>query len=224
MKSKLSEPDYPKYLIDGKMKAGKDYPPELRILFFIFITRRHPQVIIRYKKLNRIFEKHVALAEKSFLDYFLNSPLDVYDKNMKHDKPLWEMTPKEYSRVSLNSIHQRTIKRVNHQLRMFYPRLLPDGKDGWTLDPFTIESKDDPTRSREIWQYLAQAISGMKRKHVFPCVRCGKIIISKQKKKYHSYCQAKYFSEKYVKEGIAKRNQKAYRDRKKEKLKGWKKA
>lgn len=72
-----------------------------------------------------------------------------------------------------------------------------------------------------LWAWLAKVIdskNGLDPRLVHQCPYCKKVFFSRQRRKFHFECRARFFSEKAVREGAAKKRQKEYRERQKEKL------
>jgi len=225
-KAKLYEGEIPSYGIDRKLKPGRHYPEELQFLFAFFTSRKNPDLGAVSKKLNKKFERNLVLVERSFKDYFLLPPNATY-RDLKLNKPLSEMTPREERKIVNNWVHDNIVRRINARLKLLNPGLWPNGSGGYKFEPVVVNINKDFLAEGRVWEYLARVIDsekGLNRNLVHQCPKCKKIFIARRGKKYHSFCRSKYFSEKYTNEGIAARRQKEYRERLKEKSKKLKKA
>jgi len=123
------------------------------------------------------------------------------------------------------------IKKVNGKLRFANPQLLKRSLSWNTfyLEPIAIVLSSMGAKkkffSRNIdvtftyWELLAKVIDGLNPRLIRKCAYCEKIYFSLQRKKFHTECRSRYFSEKYGKEGRNAERQKQYRQRKQKKLK-----
>ncbi len=225
-KAKLYVPETPNYGIDRKLKPGRHYPGELQILFAFFTSRKNPDLGATSRKLNKKFERNLVLVEKSFRDYFL-LPSNATYRDLKPDKRMSEMTPREERKILYNWVHVNIVRRINARLKYLHPELFGDGSGGYKLEPVVVNINKDFLAEGRVWELLAKVIDnekGLNRNLVHECPYCKKIFIARRGKKFHSFCRSKYFSEKYTNEGITARRQKEYRDRLKEKSKEPKKA
>lgn len=122
------------------------------------------------------------------------------------------------------------IKKANAKLKLANPQLLRRSAHFY-LEPIAIMLTSTGAKKRfylrdrgetfTYWELFAKVISGLDPRLVHRCAysKCGKVFISKQRKKFHTECRSKYLSEKAVKSGFAKKWQKDYRDRLKKKIK-----
>jgi hypothetical protein len=188
------------YWIDPKLKKGKHYPPELINLLFFFENRQlFPSIQ------NPIIDTHLEaekdLIEKTFLDFFL--------------------------RQRNSQVVSDCVKRINKRLENVNPQIEYDNERKKYLLKLPYETAIDSKKYRKyskqpglyylfVWNWLAKVIDGLDPRLVRQCEACKKIFISKQKKKFHSWCRGPYlsklFSARYVKSGKAAEKQKRYRE------------
>ena len=231
MSAKLYEPGIPNYLFDKKLKPGKHFPKELPLLTAMF-NKPNPLKILGHfspsRRVNEKAKKEISLAEKTFMDFYFPEIL-ANKKQAMHERFINSLDDSLKPAVLGLELQVKKwcTETVNKRLKYYYPQLFPSPQgqyENYCLTLMLLRKNKDDLGQFEIWEWLAKTIEGLDPKLVHRCAYCRKIFFSRQKKKFHSQCWPKYFSEKYVSEGIAKKNQKAYRDRKKEKLKGRKKA
>lgn len=227
MAIKKEKPEIENYQIDKRLKVGRDYPSELLPLLRAFTMREMGFTSNRKEKI-RSYQRQISLAEKTFRQYFLhNTKLKIEEDKIEMVRlgKIETITdPKEIQKIlkrmkDVDPIHLKCIKRVNARLKYFNPQLMFDGNFTYKLEPFYLEWKKDNLGEAILWSWLAAMIDskgGLDPELVHECFECKKIFFSRQRKKYHPECQSKYFSKKAVREGIAKRRQKDYRERKKE--------
>lgn len=202
-KSAMEQAAIQDYEIDRRLKPGKDYPEGFAFLIEYFrqkhvpgipvkelseSSKKDPKEIARRMWLASYFQKQCALAERTFKEYFL----------------------------SLEINREKCIERINTKLRGMSPQLLFDAKGGHEL-VFKVTRETVLFGMMELWELLAKAIDskgGLNPKLVHQCPYCKKIFFSRQRKKYHSECLRRFFSEKYKKEGLGKKWAKDYRERK----------
>lgn len=228
MKKTAHKPEIKNYQIDDRLKAGKDYPSELELLFDKFLTRKMGPIKTHSKIKRDKYLRQISLIEKTFKEYFLHP---VVTLPVEHQRPAIRRDPdtEEISHISdprdnkfLNPglkpvfIHE-LIRRVNARLNYFNPQLSQNIDGSYHLEPFFLDNKKDLFGEAQPWAWLAIAISELDPELVRECAYCGKIYISRQRKKYHQECQKRFFSEKAIREGMAKKRQKEYRERKKDK-------
>jgi len=214
-----------KYQIDHRLRPGKDYPVELIPLLKAFRTRSMGFTPPNTRKKIGAYQRQISLAERTFKEYFLHIVEGIIKirKSLPGKIEVIE-DPEKIAKLALkiktiDPLHVNCIRRVNARLKYFTPQLIGDGEAGYKLEPFTLESKKDLFGEAILWAWLAKVLNsrtGLDPGLVHECLYCQKIFISRQRKKFHPECQKKYFSEKYILEGIAKERQKAYRVRKKE--------
>jgi hypothetical protein len=210
------------YQIDPRLKAGKDYPSELELLFEKFKSRKMGLLQTNSKEKIRSYQRQIELVEKTFKEYFLITATITGIEKITPGKIERISEPqeleKEAKRVkNFDPIHRNAVRRVNARLKYFTPQLWPRADFGYRLEPFFLDNKKDPFGEVLLWAWLSLAIAELDPELVRECAYCGKIFISRQRKKYHPECQRRFFSEKAVLEGIARKRQKDYRERKKEK-------
>jgi len=221
MKTEYIEP--PEYLIDSRLKGGRDYPKELEMLIAFFHRKAPFPLVSHHKALLRHFRRKISSIEKAFKEWFINPPGEIY-KPIKINKPLSEMTQKEYHKVENIFVHKGLINRINRHLKKLNPALVPDGLriDGYKLAYTSIEAKKAGLGESFLWELLAKVIdseTGLDRNLFHQCPFCRKIFISRQRKKYHPQCRVKYLSENYRESGKAKINLQRFRARQKKKTK-----
>lgn len=226
MAIKKEKPEIENYQIDPRLKVGRDYPDDLIRLVKAFITHEMMLTSSSRKKTWSL-ERQILLAEETFKEYFLhNTTLPIQEKEiiiLKDGKEEVVKDSEEIKKVlkkmkDIDAIHLNCIRRINARLKYFSPQLTSNLEHGYKLEPFYLEWKKDNLGEGIVWSWLAATIDsrkGLNPELVHECFYCKKIFFSRQRKKYHPECQSKYFSEKAVKEGIAKRRQKDYRERKK---------
>lgn len=222
------KPEIENYQMDPRLKVGRDYPFELSPLVRAFRTREMGFIRTNSKKKIRSYQRQISLAEKTFREYFLHTVQGITRiESTRPGKTEVIEEPEEIKKRSkriknIDPIHINCIRRVNARLKYFTPRLIGDGGHAYKLEPFTLwENKKDPFGEALLWSWLAATIDskeGLDPELVHECFYCKKIFFSRQRKKYHPECQSKYFSEKAVREGIAKKRQKDYRERKKKNI------
>jgi hypothetical protein len=183
------------YLIDRRLKSGKDYPGDLDFLLHLFNGGK-PLINLNSKRGTSNFEKNVSLIERTFIDYFLNP-----------------------------SKKNECIRRVNAKLKLVNPSLQPNGKGGYDLERETIWSSNSAKRDRhtggqviDCWLRLAKVLSRVDPKLFHRCLECRNYFFSRQRKDYHPECKPKFFSEKYKKNGRQKGWEKESRKRKRGQL------
>lgn len=239
--------EMPKYLIHRRLKVGKHYPPELPALTSLFeggIAIFPFALPGQSRKVKNVMRLEIQLIEKTFLDFFLNrSNLIKYE--LKFDewkkKHSTNQNPKAAIRKELQRLSKaakiesgpcsikvvnRCVDRINRKLKFFNPRI-QSGSEGYKLNftpYFTSENSKVFLKKPSLlpvigWAWLAKVIDGLDPKLFHQCGYCQKIFFSKQIKKFHTECRSKYFSEKAVESGFAKKWQKDYRRRLKKKTK-----
>jgi len=213
------------YDMDPRLKVERDYPYELSPLVRAFRTREMGFLRSNSKKIIRSYQRQISLAEKTFREYFLHTVEGIDSITItRPGKSEVIKDPEEIKKrakriKNIDPIHVNCIRRVNARLKYFTPQLIGIGGEFvCELEPFNLEYKKDPFGEAILWQWLAIAMDskkGLDPELVHECPYCNKIFFSRQRKKYHPECQSKYFSEKAIREGIAKRRQKDYRERRK---------
>jgi hypothetical protein len=226
------------YWIDRKLKPGKDYPPELIRLTDYFNKKLEPFV----KPISRRQQqKELQQIERIFNEFFFHQS-KVLEFDRKHrdlavvsasfnprrlglvtqrKKDYWQAFLKEHGKDPRGIIN-RCINKVNAKLKLTSPQLLL--RDGtYYLEPIAVFSmrylQRDKGAAIDLWELLAKIIDGVNPSLYKQCAYCKQVFFSRQRKKFHSECRSKYFSEKYGKEGRNSERQKQYRLRKKEKTK-----
>jgi hypothetical protein len=210
------------YQIDQKLKRHKDYPAILELLTQAFVAAAEPNfkddIVLWGISLGRIdgdvfspedkkeivkglksqhrrrqFLKEISLMEKIFKNFFLNGWVKVDVMLM-----------------------QRYFSKVNKKLKLINPVLM-SGSDptGVFINYVPTATKRDRGGVLMRWMWLARIMENLDPKLVHECPYCKKIFFSKQRKMYHPECRAKYFSEKYAKDGRSKMWAKDYRKKKK---------
>jgi hypothetical protein len=222
-----SKPEIKNYQMDPRLKAGRDYPFELISLVKAFKTGEMGLLRTNSKEKIWSYQRQISLVEKTFREYFLHTVQGITSiKTTRPGKTETIEDPEEIKKRSkriknIDPIHLNCIRRVNARLKYFTPRLKDDIEHAYKLEPFYLGNKKDPFGEAILWAHLAMTIDskeGIDPELVHECLYCKKIFFSRQRKKYHPECQSKYFSEKAVREGIAKKRQKDYRERKKKNI------
>jgi hypothetical protein len=233
------------YWIDPKLKEGKHYPGELIGLIEMFNGGRVVQHVGKLPQAQQ--EKEVKAIETMFKDFFFYQARVLkfqkyFDVKITADnKAEWSLKKikafrkkahkewkKEFPSEEPLPIIEGIIKKVNGKLKLAHPQLLRKSfSQNFYLEPIAITGAKKRFYSRNrgetftYWKLFAKVISGLNPNLVHRCAfpKCGKVFISKQRKKFHSGCGQKYLSEKAVESGFAKKWQKDYRDRLKKKAK-----
>ena len=232
MREKKNQSQMANYLIDSRLQEKKDYPSELLPLLRAFTTREIGFTTTLKRRDKQIYQRQISLVERTFREYFLHTVQGI--SKILSGKPGKLETIQNASHIekrakrikSIDPVHVNCIRRVNARLKYFAPQLVGDGEVAYRLEPFFLEIKKDPCGEAMLWSWLAVTIDskeGLDPELVHECLYCKKTFFSKQRKKFHPECQSKYFSEKAVMEGDAKRRQKDYRERRKKKLRAKKK-
>lgn len=190
-----------KYQIDRKLKEGKDYPSEL-VHLFAWLNDRRPMLQVRKVVKGRDIENVEALrqyeAELSLIEQaFMGIIFKRSSKTIKN----W-------------------IKKINAKLLHVHPVLsMSAGTLSFdhevNLDSLTNSgsAREDVGQAYLLWALLARGLIDLDPKLVHKCPYCKGIFISRQRKKYHPPCRVKFWSEKAIKEGLARERQKDYRER-----------
>ena len=193
--------------------------------------------------------KEVGAIEKMFQDYFLyqarvlkfqkysewgqdkikasTSGKEFADKIKALREDLKTEWDREFGTEKPGLVIEGIIKKVNAKLKLAHPQLLSKSYGpGFYFEPITIYGKRrfflrDQAETFTYWELLAKVIATLNPRLVHRCQYepCSKIYFSRQRKKFHTECRSRYFSEKAVKNGFAKKWQKDYRDRIKKKAK-----
>ncbi len=234
-----------RYIIDSKLKIGKDYPFDLLILFNLFknplpwgqifrnpITKRELEEELRLLRADEIGnipeskrKEYVAGIQKRFD----KGPRGIALGQLKREALSIERIFEDYFLARSAKIADACIEKVNKKLRYVYPVLskssVGEGKQTGLAFNFEVTLADFPWRKDAgfhhlYWLNLARTMTKLSPKLVHRCPECKTIFISKQRKKYDSHeCRKTFLIRKAVKTGRAKANQQAYRDRKKKKAK-----
>lgn len=236
------------YWIDPRLKQGKHYPVELTRLIEVFNGKRIMQHVGKgarrvfskqekeVRKIKGMFETYFSYQSRmvKFQKYFdIIITQDNKDEwNLKKIRAIRqefsEKWKEEFPSERPREVIENIIKKVNGKLRFANPQLLTRSHYFY-LEPIAIVLSSPGAKkkffSRNIdvtftyWELLAKVIDSLNPRLIRKCAYCGKIYFSRQKKKFHTECRSKYFSEKAVKSGFAKKWQKDYRDRLKKKTK-----
>jgi hypothetical protein len=226
------------YRIDRKLKSGKDYPPQLITLIHYFNKKWEPSVKPEGNRGRRQRQKELKQIERIFNEFFFRQS-KVVEFDRKHrdlavvsaslapgrpgllterKKDYWQAFLKEHGKDPREIIN-RCINKVNAKLKLTNPELLPRG-GRYYLEPISVRFSVRSLQRNEwaaidLWELLAKIIDGLDPSLYKQCPYCKQIFLSRQRKKFHSECRSKYFSEKYGKEGRNAERQKQYRLRKK---------
>ena len=223
--------EIPNYLIHLKLKKGRDYPSELLRLIKIFQEGDKALLFTIKKGISRIqVNNQIRLIEKTFLDFFLNHDSQMVDPcSIEKFQKCYERSKPLCSKSCSTMIIKKTLDRINRKLGEIHPFIIEEDleKKSYSFNPFSYFNsrnakhffKNPRKHALEGWLMLAKVIVGLKPNLVHKCEVCGKIFFSKQRKRYHPECYERFISEKRKKEGLNKKYQEAYRQRKKEKLK-----
>lgn len=192
--------DIPNFLIDRRLKPGKDYPEdELTLLTDLFKRGIDGEGycfrVMAGRGLKRRLQQDIDLIKNTFCDFFLS------DESQKINE---------------------AIERVNRKLLNVSPMIVRR-VTGYRLEPFNLTSsivgrriKTQPSLiGLSGWLTLATVMGNLKRDFVHQCPRCEKIFFSKKIRVYHRECRSKFLYEKYQDEGRFRKAEKEYRERKK---------
>jgi hypothetical protein len=222
------------YWIDKKLKSRRDYPPEL-ITLTAYISKRWKLSDPGDRRGRQQQQKELGQIERIFNEYFFcQSKVKEFDKKhrdlievyaslipwephtVKRGKDYWQAFLEENGEDPRRIIN-RCIQKVNAKLKETSPQLSEKG-GRYYLDPAAIRfDRRCLERNRggiiEQWILLAKVIDRVDPPLYKRCAHCQQVFFSRQRKKYHTECRSKYFSEKAVKTGLARKRQKAYRER-----------
>src|SRR4030042_147548 len=146
------------YLIDPRLKEGKDYPIELSSLIEAFKGGRFMVLKGKGAELTKKKEnKEVRIIEKMFIDYFLYQArmlkFEKYnltitkdnisewplDKIKAHRKELNKVWKEEFGTEKPNLTVEKIIKKVNAKLKIANPGLMRKGAGpGFYLEPIIL--------------------------------------------------------------------------------------